>query len=436
MMKLVLVLCVALVGLCMAREYPSIEAYNRCVNIGSDSGCSGCVADNINCDWCVQADNDETYACLPEGSCEDFGYVSKPHLCPANPAKEPMYINRDATAGEGSSSQETFWSPSFDAMYCDFPREPWTIDRTSNPFGNYDPRGNCYRVNNQLAVGQLNDILECLAPPQKKRDVSETEGQVLGDRLSLKQKECIRLYQSYLCTSSCPEYGVAMDFNYLCHDYCDRLWQHCDEALLGCLYRSQPLPFESCAPKEDSHCFRPNLIPVGHKFEHDLCFYGDTKECSTTDCVVELMPDDAVWPAETYCYNGYGSGANFNPTQTGAACCTDDRVGHNGWLYKIVRHGTAAGLSCEEATHNDWVKRWPERYNGDQHGEACTANYCAAVVDIGTNGNNGDGCNEGADCPDFPGCTTILYNCPGLAGFLYASPARDCDGNIIGIDDK
>jgi hypothetical protein len=282
-------------------------------------------------------------------------------------------------------------------------------------------------VNNQLAVGQLGSILECLADSQGQGGKRAAEqSSVLGDRLTLKQKECIRLYQSYLCTSSCPEYGVAVDFTYLCSDYCERLWQHCDDDLLDCLYDSQPLPFETCAPKTDSHCFRPKLIPVGSKFENDLCFYGSLSQCQTQDCVVELASETDVWPTETHCYQGHGPKPGFSLTQTGPACCTDERIGHKGWLYKIVSHGSPSGISCEDATHNDWVKRWGSAHN---HGEVCTANYCVAVVEIG---------EEEEEMP-WAGCASAAdyNNCPGLSEYLYDDEAGyDCQGNPMFENDN
>jgi len=82
-------------------------------------------------------------------------------------------------------------------------------------------------------------------------------------------------------------------------------------------------------------------------------------------------------------------------------------------------------LTCEQATHNDWVKRWGYRTDHD-HGEACTANYCVASVDIGN------------DEPPVAGCASSddFNNCPGLSEYLYDDgDGYDCQGNPTGDPD-
>jgi len=201
-------------------------------------------------------------------------------ICPSNIAKEKILqgINIEPSVAA------TRFSPSFDAMYCDFPHEPWTVDRFANLYGNDDASVLCNTFNTELVLGQRTYL-------EEKCFVSLSEPRV---------QQCLKLYYSLQCTVGCPAYGQPARFTSLCSDVCDTLEQACGFHLfinvpnaptfLMCLNDAARIvgfgiPY-SCSAPGDLDCSRPDLTPMSGKFERDYCFYGDPARCSGSDCKV------------------------------------------------------------------------------------------------------------------------------------------------------
>ena len=77
--------------------------------------------------------------CAPDGSCEIYqndkrlAYVPGDNLCPDDPKMEPPL------GGETFNQVDSAFflsSPHFDSHYCEFPTQPWPVDRctSSDPF--------------------------------------------------------------------------------------------------------------------------------------------------------------------------------------------------------------------------------------------------------------------------------------------------------------
>jgi len=182
----------------------------------------------------------------------------------------------------------------------------WEIDLgtlVSNIYGNNDPTDTCFQVNNRQALGPRSGI----------------ENACGIDLNDYQPSECLKLYQSFLCTASCPQYGEPSRFNVLCYDVYARLESACGfgvpgngPTMLDCLQDLARVPY-GVADKGDEDCSRPHLIPVDGPFERDYCLYGNTESiCVAHACLIKKVTtfNPAQWgpgadPNGASCWNQY-----------------------------------------------------------------------------------------------------------------------------------
>jgi len=352
--------------------------------------------------------------CAPHGQCstysdrQDTPLVKRTStLCPTDVTIEPRFKTGKVDQG--------LFSQAFDSHYCLFPTEPFVIDRTANSFGNHDSAGNCERANAQMALGQRSSLLSCLDQ----------------EDFNLQQKQCLRYYQSLLCTLACPTYGQSIDQGNLCNEYCEDLHQVCDDQLFNCLNTNQPLPIEGCASAGTTDCSSPPLIRQSGQFEHDLCFYGDCPYVAT-DCVVTLSSSLDLWSTDftnPLLPNKYhDAGGAFDLTITGPMCCYfwSDFTDYNsnvalgiGLLYKIVTPAELGGLSCNDAVYNAMVTAYgrfdTDIYNSDSI--ECGPHYCIGFMDAFSQDN------LFLTSPTNPSCNSIpdqtASTCPGAVSNVW-----------------
>jgi len=383
----------------------------NCLLIGAGTGCSGCNSGAFDCEWCTPAGNDGDInsQCLPRGYCDSIpGFVPDHRQCPDDPAKEPHYHGTFAENNIGAHFARD-WSPSFDSEYCDFPEQPWVVDRTSVAGGWLNPAEGCRRVNNQLAVGQRGKIEECLfgTPP--------SYGGLGHKKLTVRQEECIRLYQSYLCTFSCPHYGDAWNKNFVCKDYCDRLNQVCGSELLSCLRHGQYIPMSCIEPTPTTPCSRPELVPASGKFEYDLCFYGDPRRCADKDCEVTAVT--GVWPDTLVTFrNDYEPYEDFVPGSSGPSCCVDEDFDIDegvviATVYRVKSEPVGSGLDCETVIYNLESAKWTDQAVDlwTSCDEDLTGFYCASFTTV-----------VAGDVSLPAGCNDVdqILNCPGVVDYF------------------
>jgi len=424
-MNFIVVMFLLTLAMTTAKPPPTQEAIKRCEAIGESSGCSGCVASTVDCDWCTAPGDQSIGACLPQSHCgtifdaTDHPYISNAKLCPLDATKERPYTGRDLLYAKSTSKtianqDDLRFTPFFDSHYCEFPVTPWPVDRSIG----IKVQDRCERVNTELAVGQRQAIDKCLRDQQ-------------AGTLNARRQECLRIYQSLLCTIMCPEYGVAMDFQNLCPSVCARLDQVCgqDTAMANCLDVALGIPM-SCASVEDEGCYRPRLIDVGGRFEFDLCFFGDPKRCSgNVDCSVALEDDTTKWPVA---FQSGDDAVHFDPAQTGPFCCAfdtwywwlnggfSDAFDPVGFLLKITTPASGDGLSCQEAAKNLIIDKFGTQvgFEGSRteiH-VACTASQCAAGFILWFQGyDHGD-----VPVDVYHGCApSESKNCPGVIETMF-----------------
>jgi hypothetical protein len=128
-----------------------------------------------------------------------------------------------------------------------------------------------------------------------------------GIDLSVKRnQECLKLWQSFSCTTSCPEYGHPARYERICFADWYRLREVCNTplaffgqgdkrevsqpqyTLYDCLAEGAGENFD-WVDEDDTDCYpiTPDLIPASDRFEHDYCFYGDPDRCNAQDCLLE-----------------------------------------------------------------------------------------------------------------------------------------------------
>jgi len=115
-----------------------------------------------------------------------------------------------------------------------------------------------------------------------------------------RNQECLKLFQSFACTLGCPEYGVPAQFDNICYEDVQRLWDVCDGrsvyygSFYNCLEQLGYFPYDYAeAGVEDCyHVNAQNLIPASDKFAHDYCLFGDPARCySAEDCQLTVNPN-------------------------------------------------------------------------------------------------------------------------------------------------
>jgi len=296
---IIAVLCIAAAQASLL--LPEQKAWDRCDSIGSSSGCSGCSNALTGCEWCA-VNVDETYLdeehsnCAPKGYCANLSYNGDPtnmfveavyepanHLCPADPIKtEPVFKGSRVTI-----PAETKHTGFFESKYCEFPEQPWAIDRTVNYYFD-DPTQFCHDFNFHQRYGGRQSV-------EYNCDI---------DLDVPRNQECLKLYQSFACTIGCPEYGVPAEFDNICYEDAKRLWDVCDDdsgdydTFYDCLSDYGYFPYDYADEGEEDcyHLTAQNLIPASSEFAHDYCFFGDPERCNDVrDCQVQLNPVYGYW---------------------------------------------------------------------------------------------------------------------------------------------
>jgi len=177
-----------------------------------------------------------------------------------------------------SIPQQSEHSNFYASHYCEFPSEPWAIDRSVSYSDNDVASWGCHKINLHLGWGNRLDVInEC--------------GVDLDIQLN---QECLKLFQSFECTVACPKYGHPADFYNICFEDWHRLYQVCSnpvseyETFYDCLESNSLVGFYyDDIDEKDCYHITPDLIPASSKFEHDLCFFGDAERCSSEDCQVK-----------------------------------------------------------------------------------------------------------------------------------------------------
>jgi hypothetical protein len=262
-----------------------------CYGIGIRSGCSGCVHGTQGlCTYFVNRDDPFRPACISSANVKKLeatrAYIHKPQLCPLDYKKEPKYdlSSPNEAAGSGGNGNSvsgisTLQSHAYDSSwgYCDFPEEPWVVDRTlyfvfADDMVNNGINDFCSSVNSRsLARMGLGTIPRCAMD-------SEFD------------KECMRLWGSLLCTTRCPEYGRAvMGFCENSYKYLQNICSKSD--IVGrCVPDSSVLePYVVGDESLIASCQDMFEIPVTHTFMED---YGFFRPCEATDC--EILDVQAV----------------------------------------------------------------------------------------------------------------------------------------------
>jgi hypothetical protein len=137
---LVCLVAASLLMLSLALQQPSPAYYQRCLDIGTSSGCSGCNNVTTGCEWCSHPDDESALpptlrsSCAPKEFCSGLPQLNGKafhkadiHICPSDPANEKTLGGKDI-----SPKNAQRFSPSVDSHYCEFAQEPHTIDRCTN----------------------------------------------------------------------------------------------------------------------------------------------------------------------------------------------------------------------------------------------------------------------------------------------------------------
>jgi hypothetical protein len=180
---------------------------NVCTRIGGRSGCTGCNHGSSGlCEWCVDVrDNSGQNVgagigqprCYPTGYCSllSNGKLSSQSAnvtCPVDPATEFPFRGHRTRA-----SSTTIFSQASDTFYCDFPHEPYFVDRTALAFNGHQCSSVNYNISStygvRLSIAHFAD--RCF----NRQEAPLTE----------LQQQCIRDFASIACTISCPAYNVA-----------------------------------------------------------------------------------------------------------------------------------------------------------------------------------------------------------------------------------
>jgi len=385
-MKLIAFFVLAMTAFLVQAFRPSTEgAVTRCGDIGISSGCSGCNNPHTGCEWCTSSKDESEPPqgapnnCVPKDWCGVLGdewSVSKT-LCPAIP-----YQERKLRGTQISTEDELRFSPSFDKHYCEFPKQPWTVDRFSNIFSNNDPARLCNIFNDQLFLGQRNDVEEAC-----------------GVSLSnIRVQACMEKFQSFQCTTACPEYGQNVRFSRICHEDCDALVQVCNipslcgpgaskkrdgsqvpppctstlDHCLSNLARANGGVAYSCVVTGDlKDCDSPNWIPASGQYEHDYCFFGDPKRCNGNDCQIKVSPSWGTFYANN------------------CPCCEGDPI--DGWSPIYNQNGDQVGVGgtnrsnfCESNTSHPYpaISTAPTCVHSNRQAFAAFNNWITDTEDI------------------------------------------------------
>jgi len=426
-----LTLMVALACAQQTELMPSDQAFAYCESIGRSTGCSGCSSPLTSCEWCA-VNIDESYVsssvsgCAPKGWCtelnwaltslvSDIGavpvtYEPANHLCPADPIGDTEPIFRGSQV---DIKGEQRWTQSFSPQYCALPYDPYPVDRTVQFVG--DSVRLCEKYNHQLF--------------SDRNTIEDNCGSDLS--MSLNQ-ECLKLYESFACTISCPEYGQPARYDAICLADFSRLAQACqlpaatfsydfngkkrdvnqaslrpgpipDDNSIGyhnfhafslgdCLDYYWPIPFTVADQGEDCYPITPDLIPASSKYEHDLCFFGDPSRCNSVDCKVAPL---ATWGSlamcsDYYCYDSCGDYTSYGTSVTGSSpahTCLwsydDEGVGYAdsfglAFGLNITQVGSPDGRDCETAAVDYVTSQW----GYDEYWATCDEGLgtCVAIV--------------------------------------------------------
>jgi hypothetical protein len=183
-----------------------------CVGLGERSGCSGCVGTKGTCTWCSDPNNDAVGACVLAGrgttcgtdvlSTRISGWEEGNHNCPSNPLAEPKLNGKSLSA----KHREHSFSFAFDSQFCDFPTEPWFVDKWSNA-----PALTAFTLTSSSPCSLVNTHFGLFPGAKTKEDMLElvdencrTDTNPLA---SGRGRECMRLMQSAYCSANCPAYG-------------------------------------------------------------------------------------------------------------------------------------------------------------------------------------------------------------------------------------
>jgi hypothetical protein len=207
-------------------------------------GCSGCVHGKYDaCEWITVEEID---LCAPLGYYEAIvNYLSatlgsstnniKALLnnelqklsdnCPADPTKEPQLRSHGLNIAIAAIS----YSHAFTSDWCEFPREPWVVDRTAftssllGGEGEFPVKYNTTKVPyaQQVCTAANTPILQeptgaivIRSSPMNNFDMKSiiktytNTGLPPGIVGVVQMAECARLLQSVYCNQYCPEYGV------------------------------------------------------------------------------------------------------------------------------------------------------------------------------------------------------------------------------------
>jgi len=361
----------AVAAFASAKLFPPAAQWKICDDIGRATGCSGCSNNLTGCEWCAlnvdEGRHEEGHSnCAPEGFCADLPttattgliveavYGPGNHLCPADPehSTEPIFHGSQVNIPE-ESLHTGFLAPHF----CDFPKDPWAIDRTVNYYGE-TPVKNCHDFNYHTYLG----------------DRSTVEDTCKVDLDVPRNQECLKLIQSFQCTSACPEYGHPARYNKVCYEDCQRVEDTCNNVALcsngnpcpffDCIAENAVLQWE-CAARDDKDCYHitPDLIPASSKFESEYCLGGFTHgECNRVDCKVLARATVGYFGDHCDCcgrHNDVTYGITWLETQTAPFCIYGNSgTSDVGITWDILRKAENNGRQCEEVIDKILQTKW------------------------------------------------------------------------------
>jgi len=308
--------------------------FDKCEKIGRGSGCSGCTNHTTPCEWC-RGESSLNMVCAFKGKCgghidvDGSPYEPEHHVCP-----DPTLIKEPFLQTQTAKKEEGKWTSFYNSHFCDFPSDPWPVDRTANPAASGQ---DCYRANNLLGLGSRVSILQAL-------------GQ---QKFTGPQIECLRLTQGLLCTSNCPAYGVPVDFTSVCSDICERIELVCDAAMKNYFSKSGISRTNVVCAAPNEACSRPVEIPASDRWEHEQCFFGDPSRCKSEDCVLEPVPSAAPCCYDHSVCNIDWNGPRFDNAYWRSLI---------GLKFKIL-NPPSGGRSCEDVINGHINDIWLDRAN-------------------------------------------------------------------------